>query len=503
MRRLMTTLFIVFAASIAAIGQPNPDKPPRSDFNVKVKVKDVAGREVEYGTGWKKDSVAVKQFLSRLERNKKQSTFEKAAPRLLQKYGDDAAPVFFWHSERKVLGSVQKSWNQGQVGSCVGFGYGRATQDVMLNEVAAGQAERYPGTDVSPEVIYGGSRVEVGGGGINGDGSIGAWAADWVKNWGVVVRGKYGALDLTSYNEGTCRRLGDQGIPADVEAIAKLHPVTEVALVTTTEGLWAALGSGKAVPVCSMQGWTTTRDADGYCRRSGEWAHCMTYRGRFVHPTRGKSVVIQNSWGDYLGSSNAKFKYKDVDGSTKEETLPEGCFCVELTTTAEALRDRDTFVLAGLTGWEAPSPPTPPPGPNPVPPHPTPSKPIVVTVDGVTVTLDFSAKKVTLPEGWTTNLTPITPEKSLEEVLISKGLNPSQTDAVLRIVDVFLGKTLPPKAMASNPQPISDRLSEFSRNSILRPPLKIGADRTKLFPNLSQPVRRINRQDRERGKNAR
>ena len=41
---------------------------------------------------------------------------------------------------------------------------------------------------LSPEVIYGGSRVEIGGGRIRGDGSIGAWAARWVRDYGVVPR---------------------------------------------------------------------------------------------------------------------------------------------------------------------------------------------------------------------------------------------------------------------------------------------------------------------------
>ena len=33
----------------------------------------------------------------------------------------------------------------------------------MLNEIADGQPEEYPGTEVAPEIIYGGSRFEVGG----------------------------------------------------------------------------------------------------------------------------------------------------------------------------------------------------------------------------------------------------------------------------------------------------------------------------------------------------
>lgn len=316
-----------------------------------------------YATGWVKnveESRAVARAMGAIP-------LSQAAPQLLDdpKAAGDS-PVFFWESEKKVLGRVLPSWNQGQVGSCVGFGYGRAVQDLVLNEVAAGEPEQWPGTEQAPEVIYGGSRVEVGGGRINGDGSIGAWAAKWVKDWGAVPRGVYGSLDITRYNETTCRQLGRNGIPSDVESLARQHPVTDVALLQTADELWAALGAGKPVPVCSMQGFTTTRDADGFCRRSGQWAHCMEYRGRFVHPRRGKSVIEQNSWGGYLGGPSVVQYVKD-DGGIGTFELPEGCFCVELSVAAQALVEDDTFALAGLKGWDV----TPPPGPTPpIPPVP-------------------------------------------------------------------------------------------------------------------------------------
>lgn len=319
-----------------------------------------------YATGWLK----LPEVSRAVARSIGAIPLSQAAPSLM---GDPKAagdsPVFFWESEKKVLGQILRSWNQGGVGSCVGFGYGRAVQDLLLNEVASGQPEQYPGSEIAPEVIYGGSRVEVGGGQINGDGSIGAWAAKWVKEWGAVNRGIYGSLDITKYVETTCRKLGSQGIPSDVESLARLHPVTEVALVQTADELWAAIGAGKPIPVCSMQGFTTTRDSDGFCRRSGQWAHCMTYRGRFIHPTRGKSVIEQNSWGGYLGGPST-FKYVADDGTTKTAELPEGCFCVELSVAAQALSEDDTFVLAGLTGWAVAPPPDPTPPVPPVPPIP-------------------------------------------------------------------------------------------------------------------------------------
>jgi hypothetical protein len=325
-----------------------------------------------HGTGWVPRPAAVEAVLRELRRAGKPATVEEI-PQLVGLYGSTDDPVFMWDAEVKQFGRVLPSWDQGQVGTCVSFGYARGVQDLLLNEVHfLGHAERWPDAEIATEPIYALSRVEVGGGGLDGDGSVGAWAAKAVRQWGMLLRKSYAAggrtYDLSRYSESLSRQWGDAGLPDALEPEAKLHPVTEVALVTTAEGLWAAIGARKAVPVCSMQGFATTRDADGYCARQGQWAHCMLYRGRFVHPTKGKSVVIQNSWGGYLRGPD-QVKYKDADGQVKTFTLPEGCFCVPLTVAAEAIREGDTFALAGFTGWvgDGPTPPPPGPGPNPEP----------------------------------------------------------------------------------------------------------------------------------------
>jgi hypothetical protein len=251
---------------------------------------------MNYAQGWVDDQPAVWETVRAIEATGVPAMFAAAAPGLLT--GDDDAPIFLWKAEEKILGKMLKSWNQKGVGACVGFGNGRAGQDVLLWEIAAGEPEEWPGAEISPEVIYGGSRVEVGGGRIGGDGSVGAWAAKWVKDWGLVPRGVYGSLDLTEYSESTCRKLGSQGIPSDVEDLAKIHPVTGIAMVKTGAEYWAALGGGKPVAICSNRGFTTTLKR-GFCSPSGTWNHCMEGRGRFTHPTKGKCAVIQNSWDGY------------------------------------------------------------------------------------------------------------------------------------------------------------------------------------------------------------
>lgn len=281
-------------------------------------------------------------------------TFAEAAPELFDQQAGSDDPVFFWDAETKVLGALLATWNQLQVGSCVGHGWGRNTQDLLLWEIACGigDPERWPGSEVAPEIVYGGSRVEVGGGRMSGDGSVGAWAAEFSLKFGVGIRGVYGNLDLTRYSESTCRALGRSGIPADLETLVKAHPVSSVAMVTTADEGWAAVGGGKPVPICSNRGFSMSRDSRGFCQPSGTWNHCMALRGRFKEPDLGRSGVIGNSWGNYL-SGNDTIRYVDVDGSVKTKQLPPGHFAAKWDVIAGMLSQRDSFAIAGLSGWKA------------------------------------------------------------------------------------------------------------------------------------------------------
>lgn len=293
--------------------------------------------------GWVKNPAEVWRICRLIEQGGQRAMFADAAPSLLQ--ADDDKDVFFWQAEQKILGKILGSWNQGQVGSCVSFGFGRAVQDLMLWEIACGEAEQWPGSEVATEPIYAGSRVEVGGGGISGDGSIGAWAAKWIKDWGILLRQQYGEYDLREYNEQRCRDWGYRGCPDALEPIARQHPVTAVAMVRTAEEGWAAIGAGKPVPICSNQGFTTVL-REGFCEPSGTWNHCMALRARFTHPTRGKCFVIQNSWGGYLSGVNR------IDTTQSGQvTLPEGCFATTWNVVDRILRQEDSFALAGLSGW--------------------------------------------------------------------------------------------------------------------------------------------------------
>lgn len=301
--------------------------------------------------GWVDDPVARSAAIAEIS-SRQAGPVLFSATQAARDATDDETSICLWLAEKKVRGSLKKSWNQKQVGSCVSFGWGRAINDTLAGMAARGEIEMPP-VDVATEPIYGGSRVEVGGGRISGDGSVGAWAADWVSKkvgkGGVLLRQKYGTYDLSEYSESLCRQWGRTGVPDSLEPIARQNPVKEVSLVITADDLWKGVGSGYAGAVCSNQGFTTSL-VEGFCSPSGQWGHCMEIRGRVVARRGGRRVKafpIQNSWANYL-SGDAHF----IDDNTGEKVeLPEGCFLADFDVVNRMLAMHDSFLVSDVEGF--------------------------------------------------------------------------------------------------------------------------------------------------------
>lgn len=237
--------------------------------------------------GWVDDPLAVAAVTATLE-----TPLFGATPA-----GTDLAPlpdtVCLWQACRKVLGDLIPPRDQGEVGSCVAFGTVAAIEHTLCAEIAAGDLDGF--RDLATEIVYAGSRVEVGGGRLRGDGSIGAWAAEFVRRWGVLDRSVHGKLDLSVYSARLCRQLGATGVPNDLEPACREHPVEGIARVDSFDAACRALASGYAVAVCSSQGFTLKRDRDGFCSPRGVWHHCLGLVG-YTRVGRAGGFLL-NSWG--------------------------------------------------------------------------------------------------------------------------------------------------------------------------------------------------------------
>lgn len=294
----------------------------------------------EHGTGWVQDDDAVQAVRATLAVPDFADT-----PAGQAAMGDAPSSVYLWQSIRTVTGKDPPIFNQGSVGSCVSFGTSRAYEASLAVQITIG--DRFTWTPLAEEVVYGGSRVEVGGGRIRGDGSIGAWAADWVRKWGGLPRGSYTVegktYDLRAYNEARCRDWGLRGVPDELEPEAKKYPAGDVAQVKTWAEAKKALGQGYGIAVCSGQGFSMKRDANGVSAPSGSWAHCMCLDGYHVDPNTGKEYGhIQNSWGPTAHTGPVGFGSPPTSG-----------FWAESPVVGRMLAANDSWAIAAVKGFPA------------------------------------------------------------------------------------------------------------------------------------------------------
>jgi len=250
--------------------------------------------------------------------------------------------AFLWKAAIKVRGKHIPTRNQGSVGSCVGFGFTCAAEYAIVTQAAEKIGPAIDGTiDIAQEATYAFSRVEVNGGvaPLIGDGSLGSWAAQGVTKFGLLPRGKYGDLDLTSYSTTRCRAWGRAGVPNDLEPLAKKNLVGSAALVKTAAEAKAALLQGYPIAVCSNVGFAgqSKRDADGFLRASGRWGHCMCLIG--FRKDR-EAFYCMNSWGEDW-----------VAGPLGAGDPPPGGFWIESKTVDRMLGQEDSYAISNVKGF--------------------------------------------------------------------------------------------------------------------------------------------------------
>ncbi len=319
-RKLAAVLLFIAGIAIATLLSGSTDKRPVRQDN----------SDPPRYCGWVNDPDAVSECLAEMGCRAFRDTEAFAA--------DDDCPedVFLWEAARKVTGDVLPARDQKSVGSCVAFATASAIEHLLCVQIANDADEAY--RDLAQEVIYGGSRVEIGGGRIRGDGSVGAWAAKWVKDYGIVPRGIHGKHDLRVYEEARCRDYGRRGVPDDLEALAKTHPVKGVANVRSWDECRAALRNGYPVVVCSDQGFAMERDDEGFCNPRGTWYHAMAVIG--VRGGERPGGFLLNSWGPNVHS-----------GPRFPDDAPACGFWVDSNVLDRMLRQGDSWAFSQATGF--------------------------------------------------------------------------------------------------------------------------------------------------------
>jgi hypothetical protein len=302
--------------------------------------------------GYDPNPAGVEKFLEELP----QPMFRQAGEETIREA--KGVDTFLYRSAYKAhLALYGKPWvceRQG-IGDCVSWGWAHGVWVAQCIDWETGRLPMPPPFP-STEAIYGGSRVEARGRSGDGtspvggwsDGSYGAAAARWVRDWGIVYRDQVGGHDLRVYSADRAKKWGaygngGQGDGGKLDAIAKRHPATHVAMVTTWDEAAAAIEAGFPIPVASMQGFASVTDSHGYAAASGQWAHEMCFIGVRYQKNGSPSdaLLCLNSWGPKWITYKGKFP----------DDQPDGSFWVERKIVERMLAQKDSFAVGSVSGF--------------------------------------------------------------------------------------------------------------------------------------------------------
>lgn len=248
-----------------------------------------------------------------------------------------AANVRLWHFE--------KSANKGQflanipqeVGDCVSWGAANAVDLAQCVQIVRdGRDEELH--RAFPPYIYGVSRVLVGKGRLRGDGSVGAWAAEAVREHGV-LRGDLPGCP--AYSGRLAREWGKDGPPSQFVREAEKFCVRTVSPIRTADEARDAICNGYPVTIASDFGSKTMKPQDGriVARRDDHWSHQMCLDG---YDGSGSRVYfhVRNSWGPNAHP-------QPIDDS------PPGGFWITEDDCRYIVRQGDSFAFSEFDGFPA------------------------------------------------------------------------------------------------------------------------------------------------------
>lgn len=301
--------------------------------------------------GWIRDDAAVAEVRSRLGKRADIEAFT----------GPDKEPLK-GYAQRQIqrgnlgvfphLAAMERGFNYAyrqQRGVCVGCGTARAIEDSWLFSVVYKQVYgRVVRVDVAS--IYAGSRTQrdLGNGRLgNGDGSVGAWAAKWVHDWGALEQREVAGYDLRGLNEKLAVQWGRPGAGVPRKVLDEIGEIEIRCLFCRTpEDILDAAYAGFGIAYCDRFTFGT-KDKSGVSRLTRPASHCTELIGACVSTSGEPLIGGQQSWGDGSPPGPRTLRYK---GGTVQ--LRKGMCFVPLSEFAEGLEDgAEAWAFQVVTGW--------------------------------------------------------------------------------------------------------------------------------------------------------
>jgi hypothetical protein len=290
------------------------------------------------GMGYVPDPAGAEAFVSTLPH----PTIASAGPDLTT---DGKTDVFLYESLLRCMPGWKRG-SQGSVGSCVGWGSALGVDLLAACDIHwRKEPEQWGGRCIEAS-LYAFSRVESRGLKVNaaGDGSTGFHAAKSVRDFGCLHYGQeYGSVMISSHSSERERDWGRNGVPDTLEPFAKQRVCSETTLVTSFAECARAVSNGYPLIFCSGQGFSMSRDDDGFCKPGGVWWHCMAGAG--LRWGKRPGILICNSWGR-----------SNTVGKHYPENIPEEVRVCSFWADADVIdrmcQGKDSYAYAGYSGFK-------------------------------------------------------------------------------------------------------------------------------------------------------
>ncbi len=243
--------------------------------------------------------------------------------------GKDKIILLYKYLELALRGKVEPYTQEGP--DCVGVAAAMAVDILMATQIYLQNSKEKFEARASSEAIYGGARYEIGykvhdaAELLKKGGAVTDHCVEFLRDYGVLVRKKYGKIDLRNYSLEKTIVWGQKGIPDHLESIAKRHPVRSFALMESYKDCRDAIANGYPIIFGSKYGFNVGcnhnpngRDEMGFLKTCGEWAHSMCGIG--VDDTDRPGILIINSNGSNWVQGPKRFDQPDgsfwVDAAT-------------------------------------------------------------------------------------------------------------------------------------------------------------------------------------------
>jgi hypothetical protein len=250
------------------------------------------------------------------------------------------ANVRLWKWAKLVNGGQHLPNIPQEVGDCVSWGAANAINYTAAVQIARdGAPQEFH--QAFPPYIYGTSRVLIGRNSLRGDGSVGAWAAKAVQQYGVL---RSDAANVPTYSGALARKWGNKpGPPDEFLEAAKPFTVQTVAPVRSADEVRDAICNGYGVSIASDCGFAMHPPViDGRLinKRSGNWNHQMSIVGYDGETHREPLWYVLNSWGH-------------TAHGTPPDDSPPGGFWITRKDVEYIVRQGDSFAFSGFQGFPA------------------------------------------------------------------------------------------------------------------------------------------------------